>query len=132
MTPEEFTKELEGGRRDFRGITVWGGLDLENITVKGDLDLREVTVQGDFYLVHATLKGNLDLTNARVKGDLDLSHGLEGTLYLESFEVKGQIFCGNNLPLAIQCFLYFGGRVHINTKAARALAQALSSMVSPA
>lgn len=120
LTPEDFKRQLEEGRNKFGNIVVKSDLYLMGLKVNGDLCLSDICVEGSLGLMDTRVRQNLHLLNATIQGNLLLAGTIvEGEFFLENTTVKGEVFCGGDPALALQCFLFFGSKVHLQTSACR-------------
>lgn len=130
---EEFFRKLRNGESSkFHDVVVDGTLNLSNCSIKNNLGLRNVAVRGDLYLNGITVEGDLlELENTTVDGDLYLGEISVGqSITLKNTTVKGEIFCTDPV-LALQCFLYFGKKVHLPTKILREWLQICNPILTP-
>ena len=141
LTPKEFRTALVGGRRDFSYVVVKGNLNLNNnLYIRSDLSLSYASVEGNLDFRNSFMEGNLGLNDISVKGDVNFSHAsmngylglsgasieknlhldlysLRGGLYLNRASVGGEVFVGNNIALALTCFLKFGKGINVDYQA---------------
>lgn len=113
---------------DLRGAVV-EKVFLHDLTVSDEVNLastkaRSIEIHdsdiGSLILDNVELIENLKILHTKIRGDLDLSYiKVPNRIDFDHVEVEGDILCKNNVPLALQCFLYFGKKVALSNYAIR-------------
>lgn len=94
---------------------------------------RNVTVVDSLYICPPQSIKTLYLSNVTFNDDLYLDDFPSESccLDLENVTAKGEVFCGDNIALWLQCFSCFGPNgtpVHVNHQAIEKVLQALSKI----
>lgn len=115
------------GHLHFYNVTIKEKLDMTNVVVKGYLQLLDVRVERGFCLRGAKVEGDFVLCKVMIlKERFDLVNAeLEGSFSPWDITVEGQVDCGDNAALALQCFLYFGSRVVLSSDVCQRLIEKL-------
>lgn len=112
LTETLFREGLETGRKDFTSVIVEGNVDLFGLVLVDDVNLDGVIFKGD-----------VNFNNAKIGSKL----------HFRNSTVRGEIFCGDDVALWLQCSSYFGPKgtpVHVNKSAIEKVLQTLKLILN--